>query len=911
MIKFFPAGTTDFSKLGILGVKALWGDVYEEINGAYTLSLTIPRDEERIEPEMIVCAPTPKNGMQPFRIYMPIEPTGDVKKLEARQIFYDLDDNFLEDCRGTSTGANALNHILESTQFPHPFTATSTITDTSVAYWEMMSPVQAILGAENSLVNRWGGEIERDGFSIHHVTKLGRQDGSVTKIRYGKNLQAFQLQTDYSNIVTRIYPTGLKEDGQTVLKLPEKYVDSQLIGNYPHPKVKRIHYSDVKVGTGEGEFATEAAAQAELRRRAAEEFANGADVPQVSGEISILELSKYEEYKDLSAERLYLGDKIDITNITTAPITARIVAYHYDPISEVYTSIEVGADQQLIASSIRKSIVELAKILQNSTNFLEQTIEEQTELLTSALGGYVLKRKGEILIMDTEDPSTCTQCWRFNLNGLGYSSTGYNGPYTTAITMDGRINASLITAGEFDGAYIKAGSITADKIAVGAFNSGYNKLRNSSFERGVISSGSLSGWTETVYMETGGGPEAAPDMSVRQSGGFDNRRHYRFDATSCVSLNEHNFYGLENNTEVFCVGNQHFIISAYIRLSALGGDGQNIIIKAVYYNENTRTSQESIYKIRPTKASEWDRVYQPIVTPEGTTSFNVGIFCNSFEGETFDVDGAMVEEGDILTGWTPHPYEIINANTVIDDEGIKVYNGKITVYAGAEGTSQKYFSVENNVLYIWGLLKSIAYPNISVGIGQSETGNNGALTVTDTASGYGDIFSIYRVATENEKGVVITSPFLTNANGTNRKGLSIFPKTISLFNDSIANDACSMIQCGGTNNIGCSIGVRMNTVVIGCFNTNNRQWINYYAPLHGGAKQEFRLGNGTQGGYANLWVGEMSGNTFVLRNASNNVEIDTAYLMSDGSIGIGDYSKARNLMLYGNKLFFNDVEVTV
>lgn len=103
----------------------------------------------------------------------------------------------------------------------------------------------------------------------------------------------------------------------------------------------------------------------------------------------------------------------------------------------------------------------------------------------------------------------------------------------------------------------------------------------------------------------------------------------------------------------------------------------------------------------------------------------------------------------------------------------------------------------------------------------------------------------------------------------------------------------------------------MNTVVIGCFNTNNRQWINYYAPLHGGAKQEFRLGNGTQGGYANLWVGEMSGNTFVLRNASNNVEIDTAYLMSDGSIGIGDYSKARNLMLYGNKLFFNDVEVTV
>lgn len=42
-------------------------------------------------------------------------------------------------------------------------------------------------------------------------------------------------------------PTGLKEDGQTLLKLPEKYVASPLIGNYVNEKVTRIHYSDIKI----------------------------------------------------------------------------------------------------------------------------------------------------------------------------------------------------------------------------------------------------------------------------------------------------------------------------------------------------------------------------------------------------------------------------------------------------------------------------------------------------------------------------------------------------------------------------------------------------------------------------------------------------------------------------------------
>jgi len=49
--------------------------------------------------------------------------------------------------------------------------------------------------------------------------------------------------------------------------------------------------------------------------------------------------------------------------------------------------------------------------------------------------------------MDTDDLNTAKKIWRWNLNGLGYSKNGINGPYETAITQDGKIVADFITTG--------------------------------------------------------------------------------------------------------------------------------------------------------------------------------------------------------------------------------------------------------------------------------------------------------------------------------------------------------------------------------------------------------------------------------------------------------------------------------
>ncbi|MGE1028019.1 phage tail spike protein, partial [Bacillus sp. GMs2/2] len=75
------------------------------------------------------------------------------------------------------------------------------------------------------------------------------------------------------------------------------------------------------------------------------------------------------------------------------------------------------------------------------SSILDAAKANATSLINSGFGGHVRFYPDRILIMDTKDEKSAKKVWQWNLNGLGYSSTGVNGPYGTAITNDGRIVA--------------------------------------------------------------------------------------------------------------------------------------------------------------------------------------------------------------------------------------------------------------------------------------------------------------------------------------------------------------------------------------------------------------------------------------------------------------------------------------
>lgn len=102
---------------------------------------------------------------------------------------------------------------------------------------------------------------------------------------------------------------------------------------------------------------------------------------------------------------------------------------------------------------------------------LEKAILGATEAITGNKGGVVVLhdtnndgKPDELLIMDVEDIKLATKVWRWNKAGLGYAynpaGNAYLGPYKTAITADGQINADFITTG----------SLSAERISVDTYN---------------------------------------------------------------------------------------------------------------------------------------------------------------------------------------------------------------------------------------------------------------------------------------------------------------------------------------------------------------------------------------------------------------------------------------------------------
>ncbi len=457
IINLYSKTETNFYHNGLMVLQPIEAIVTEEINGDYSLKITMPCGFLEIENEQIIKAPTPKSD-QLFRVY-----NSDVDMLGnpvfyARHIFYDLLDYFIEDTRPRGDGALAISKILEDT----PFSGTSDITNQGTAYYQMMSPVKAILGADNSFIEVWGGEIERDNFSIRMKNRIGEDRG--VSIRYRKNLTGLRLVTDLSGVYTKIMPTGLKEDGQALLKLPEKYVVSPLVDNYVNVKTTRIHYSNIKIG----EETTEEQAFEKLRNAANLEFENGIDKPQITATVEFIPLLDTEEYKDFSIlETIYLGDTVSIFHENlNIEMSAKAISYEFDALSKRYNKVILGNANPKYGDAQKQYVKQQNE---ETATALEQVIISTTQSITGNNGGYIVmhpaEKPQEILIMDTPDTNTAQRVWKWDLSRLSYSSSGVEGSFSPAITMDGAIVADFITAGKINGALIKTDTIEEKSLS--------------------------------------------------------------------------------------------------------------------------------------------------------------------------------------------------------------------------------------------------------------------------------------------------------------------------------------------------------------------------------------------------------------------------------------------------------------
>ena len=486
MILLFDKNETNFNHNETL-LEPYKCRVLEKANANFELAYESCFDG-RIEDGKVIKAPTPR-GMQLFRLYNTKHQLHKTTA-KARHIFYDLSANWLEDVRAVSqTGPGALNVILGGTLYPHRFTGSSTVTNSSSRYFVRQNPVQAMLG-DGGLISRWGGFIKRDNFHVDHIP-FGRDLGY--DIRYGKNLKGITVEVDDTDVITRLMPTWVVDN--VVQMLPEKYIDSPNIDFFPHPIVGEFRVNVPENVTDQASY---------VRAETQKAFQDGVDKPSINYTFDFVVLRDLPEYRDYRwVEELDLYDTVTITvPKMEVRLNAALMSYEYDCIKERFINAEIGDAKSSMAKSISRSMKQVEEKIEVKSSEILQKQQEATDKLSGVKGGNIVIVRDdeglpyEILIMDTDDVATAKNVLRLNQQGAGFSSKGILGPYGVAITIDGHIVADYITTGTLDADLMRTGLISDSatrnfwNLDTGALNVGngdiyYNPLTSTTEIRGT------------------------------------------------------------------------------------------------------------------------------------------------------------------------------------------------------------------------------------------------------------------------------------------------------------------------------------------------------------------------------------------------------------------------------------------
>lgn len=418
--------------------------IQEERNGAYELFMIYPLSGIHYKDiqlrSIIVAKPNPKDVPQPFRVYRISKPMSGRVSIYAQHISYDLGGIGLSPFTAASA-QEAMVAIKSNSIGTNPFTFGTDKATQSTMTLKTPSTVRTVLGGiQGSIIDVYGGEWKFDGYSAYLYNQRGANTG-VT-VRYGKNLVDLKQEENCSEVCTSVYPYWT--DGTDVVTLQEKLLK---VPNSPtdYQKVSPLDLSE-RFESKPTEDELRAATVSYVK-------SNSLGIPKVSLKISFIDLSKTAEYKEIAPlESIALCDTVTVFfEKLGVKTTAKITEYEYDTLLEKYIEVSLGDKR----GSIADTMVSQQALIDESPTRMEiaRATDNATSWITGAKGGYVRFTRNEdgtpkeILIMDTPSIATATKVWRWNQGGLGYSSKGYNGPYTTAITQNGSIVADFISAG--------------------------------------------------------------------------------------------------------------------------------------------------------------------------------------------------------------------------------------------------------------------------------------------------------------------------------------------------------------------------------------------------------------------------------------------------------------------------------
>ena len=464
MIQIYGSTNTNYEANGDMPLTPSSCVIQAELNGTWEAIMVHPIDADGrwkyIQDEAVVKMPSFLKDDQLFRIKNKEKSDSGITATMEPIMMDAIGDCFLTDIRPTKkNGQQALDLMTAPNS---KYTGISDITTISTAYYEYKNLIEAINGDdENSFVNRWGGEILFDNFTVIINKRVGGDYG--IELRYGKNIPQDGLQetVDVRDVVTRIYPKAY--NGYEMSN--HGYVDSDLINNYPIVKAKTITFEDVKMAEDAQDDDEENGviicnSQAELntalRNKCREEYAAGLDKPTVNIEADMVLLKDTVQYKDYAVlEDVSLGDTIHCRNSRLGIVTdARVISLEYNSILKKVDSVELGDFAYNYFNNVSSSVNRIDGAIRTDGSVIAEQIQGFIDGAWAQLRlqNTIAKKQNvrAILFEDLDSASPTFGAMALGTQGLQISrkrsADGRDWVWTTALTSEGLI-ASIVVAG--------------------------------------------------------------------------------------------------------------------------------------------------------------------------------------------------------------------------------------------------------------------------------------------------------------------------------------------------------------------------------------------------------------------------------------------------------------------------------
>lgn len=342
-----------------------------------------------------------------------------------------------------------------------------TVTDNNDSLYRFTNWESTLDSIKEDLLDSLGGHlrIRYDGTHRYLDYLSDYPHVSNQKIEFGENLLSYSENTQAIDLATICIPLGTRQEEGAIEALEERLTIGSINDGKDYLELpdaiskygriaKVVIWDDVQTAVN-------------LKSKG-QKWLQDNQYESMELELTAVDLADF----GVSTDHLRLLDRIHCSSAPHGmnrefPLTSLKVNL-LDPSQNIYT---LGSKQKTFSQSTgqaQKSVQTRLLNIPSKETVLNAALDNAKHLITmTGKDGHVifspsLAEPNELYITDYASLDEAVNCWRWNMNGLGFSRNGKNGPFELAITMDGTISGKCIAAGSIGADQINA-SYTAQQ----------------------------------------------------------------------------------------------------------------------------------------------------------------------------------------------------------------------------------------------------------------------------------------------------------------------------------------------------------------------------------------------------------------------------------------------------------------